>query len=118
MQQYFDMDLIDLEAEIARDYATKDGFLVIAGDADLNRLVRAIRSRLAESVSAIDVQAKQLICERLDYCARKNSEGLALARELVDAGLMVYFLIPVPPIKLAAYVIRQGYLDHLCACKI
>lgn len=118
MQHYFEIDLRDLEAEIARDYAAKDGFVVIAGDADLDRLVRAIRNRLAASVSAIDNQAKQLICERLAYCERKNSEGLALARELVDAGLMVYFLIPVPPIKLAAYVIRQGYLDQLCACNV
>jgi hypothetical protein len=65
--------------------------------------------------------ADKLICEKLEFCERIESQHVKMAIDIADVifrGKMILVgLPPVPPTKFAVYLIRTGLLDDLCQCK-
>ena len=116
MEDYLFMNISALERELVQDYLQATGGSITASDDDRARYLQAIRKALRDSVDAIDENSRKYICERLRYCSRKNSDGVSLVSDLIDGGIMAYFNIPIPPVKIAFYVVRVGYLDELCDC--
>lgn len=126
-QKAFSLDLGELENEL---FAAYEEFAAVnakatADDqrdlANKNRREYVHAFLMRHYVSALE-KNHYLICNKLKYCQRSKSEPLEIAIDLADAfmiakiSILSMFPVPIPTIKVAAYIIRAKILDPFCKC--
>jgi len=112
-------------AERARDEkgaAGSDPF--VSHDFDLKPLREFVRVEIEERVrsflASADTRLRLLLCEELEYCARRHvldEDAFELAVCLADAFMTTALPLPIPATHLGVYLMKNHVLDPFCGCE-
>ncbi len=110
-------EIEDLEADLVVTYA------MAASAQPKARIVSTVRRYTQDFQDYIEGRLEafremlhQTVCVDLDYCRRVADERKALAFSIADTVIIAVFGLKFPPITLAVFLIRAGYLDDFCGC--
>jgi hypothetical protein len=77
------------------------------------RIRLIVEAKLADSKFKIH----QTVCVRLKYCERAHNRGSELIVDLADVVAIWFSGIPIPALRVAAYLVRKKMLNPYCNCE-
>ena len=121
----FDVGIDMLEGDFINKLraANPKEFLPAADTSDGRITSRSlILNYIKKEISNKSAEFGEIICVKLKYCEMVQSDKYKIAIEIansISSGLiMLHAFLPIPAVKIAVYLMRVGFLDEFCSCKI
>jgi hypothetical protein len=114
-----DLSIAQLERELVEEILTANE-PIITGDlgGDVSKIILKLKEHLHTKINENQEVLRQKVCDEWDYCNRTKDQQNDMIMLLVDSGLILLFELVVPAVTLAIYLVRLGYFDSLCGCRL